>query len=206
MLSTFPHLTESEYEDACHCFLRQFQQRGHEQTGWLSVETVHQNDIAYLRVTKELSAREDCLMGGCSELEDDEVQEDDGEVLRATITPRATIHYDMILSPVYRVPVLYISISDPLHRYPPTMSTLYEHLVPPEFKAQTENVGIIGGITITDHPATNRPVFFIHPCQTAEVMEASAGKSNVTTKEYLMVWIGALGKCVGLNVPLVLAR
>jgi ubiquitin-like-conjugating enzyme ATG10 len=29
------------------------------------------------------------------------------------------------------------------------MTTLYEYLVPPHFKAQTENVGVIGGITIT---------------------------------------------------------
>jgi ubiquitin-like-conjugating enzyme ATG10 len=85
------------------------------------------------------------------------------------------------------------------------MTTLYEYLVPPQFKAQAENVGVIGGITITDHPATNRPVFFIHPCQTAEVMEASIHR-NITADEYLMVWIGATGKAVGLHVPLQLAR
>ncbi|CAG5175484.1 uncharacterized protein ALTATR162_LOCUS8115 [Alternaria atra] len=85
------------------------------------------------------------------------------------------------------------------------MTTLYEYLVPPQFKAQTENVGVIGAITITDHPATNRPVFFIHPCQTAEVMEASIDR-NITADEYLMVWIGAMGKAAGLHVPLQLAR
>jgi ubiquitin-like-conjugating enzyme ATG10 len=53
---------------------------------------------------------------------------------------------------------------------------------------------------------SNRPVFFIHPCQTAEVMEASIGKKDVTAEEYLMVWIGALGKCVGLNIPLALMQ
>ncbi|CAO2648977.1 Nn.00g099260.m01.CDS01 [Neocucurbitaria sp. VM-36] len=82
------------------------------------------------------------------------------------------------------------------------MATLYEHLIPPHFKPQTENVGIIGGVTITDHPATNRPVFFIHPCQTAEVMEATVEGRGITAGAYMMVWIGALGKHVGLSVPL----
>ncbi|KAH8633730.1 hypothetical protein IG631_12365 [Alternaria alternata] len=59
--------------------------------------------------------------------------------------------------------------------------------------------------SIQDHPATNRPVFFIHPCQTAGVMEASLDR-NVTADEYLMIWIGAMGKTVGLDVPLQLAR
>jgi ubiquitin-like-conjugating enzyme ATG10 len=37
-------------------------------------------------------------------------------------------------------------------------------------------------------------------------MEASVGKRSVNAEEYLMIWIGALGKCVGLNVPLTLMR
>ena len=86
------------------------------------------------------------------------------------------------------------------------MATLYDYLVPPSFKAEVEAVGVIGGITIADHPVTNRPVFFIHPCQTAGVMEASVGSKAITAEEYLLMWIGALGKCAGLNVPLALIR
>jgi ubiquitin-like-conjugating enzyme ATG10 len=37
-------------------------------------------------------------------------------------------------------------------------------------------------------------------------MEASVGKRNATAEEYLMIWIGALGNCVGLNVPLALMQ
>jgi ubiquitin-like-conjugating enzyme ATG10 len=36
-------------------------------------------------------------------------------------------------------------------------------------------------------------------------MEASLDR-NVTADEYLMIWIGAMGKTVGLDVPLQLAR
>ena len=75
-------------------------------------------------------------------------------MLNTTVVPQAVVDYDLVLSQVYRVPVLYISIRDPRHRYPPTMTTLYEHLVPLQFKAQAENVGVIGGITITVRQAT----------------------------------------------------
>ena len=57
-----------------------------------------------------------------------------------------------------------------------------------------------------DHPITNSPAFFIHPCQTAAVLESSSTKKGLTSVEYLMLWIGAMGKSVGLNVPISLAQ
>lgn len=169
------------------------------------MEIIRSADTYYLRIAKELQedAEHDAGLQVDSE---DEVEEDDDEVLSTPRNVPALIHYDILLSPVYQVPVLYFSISDPQHRYPPTMTTLYKHLIPSQFKAQAENAGIMGGVTINDHPATNRPVFFIHPCQTAEVMEASVGNRAVTAEEYLLIWIGALGGCVGLNVPLSLMQ
>jgi ubiquitin-like-conjugating enzyme ATG10 len=206
MLSAFPHLTDSEFEDACNSLFQKFHQKTDSQQEWLSVDKLSQHETAFLRITKPLPSRKEPSFDNGSELEYDKVAEDDEEALHDTTTPQPTMHFDIILSPTYRVPVLYISIADTQHRYPPTMETLYEYLVPAQFKAQTENVGVMGGITITDHPATSKPVFFIHPCRTAEVMEASIEKGrDVTAKEYLMVWMGSLGKSVGLNIPLALA-
>jgi ubiquitin-like-conjugating enzyme ATG10 len=37
-------------------------------------------------------------------------------------------------------------------------------------------------------------------------MEAIAGGRRLTADEYLLLWLGAFGKCVGLDVPLALAR
>jgi ubiquitin-like-conjugating enzyme ATG10 len=37
-------------------------------------------------------------------------------------------------------------------------------------------------------------------------MEAIAGNRRLSADEYLIMWLGAFGKCVGLDVPLVLAR
>jgi ubiquitin-like-conjugating enzyme ATG10 len=64
-------------------------------------------------------------------------------------TLKVTVEYHIVLSPSYQVPVLYFNIKDPSYRSPPTMDTLYRHLIPPHFKAQAENVGVIGGITVT---------------------------------------------------------
>ncbi len=208
MLSSFPHLTSSEFEDGCNRLLKRFHRCSDTQIDWISLESIELHETRYLQITRNLTKEEYNPHSTSLEVEISEVEEhDDEEVLIRQAHKRSPIiNYDIILSPSYRVPVLYISISDPQHRFPPTMSTLYEHLVPRDFKAQTEAVGVIGGITTTDHPFSNRPVFFVHPCQTAEAMEASVAEKNITAEEYLMIWIGALGKCVGLEVPLVLVR
>jgi ubiquitin-like-conjugating enzyme ATG10 len=208
MLSAFPHLTDSEFEEACGSLVRKFHQKGHAQSDWLSVEKLSQHETVVLRITKPLPSRVESSTDDENEFDHIEVTEDDEEVLVTPLLPQPTIHYDILLSPTYSVPVLYIRIHDTQHRYPPTMEILYRHLVPAQFKAHTEDVGVMGGITVTDHPVGGRPVFFIHPCRTAEVLEASIAKERCTeTKgaEYLMVWMGALGRSVGLNVPLALA-
>jgi ubiquitin-like-conjugating enzyme ATG10 len=211
MLAASPHLTTKEFDQACIGLRQRYHQHGSSQGDWQSVEIVPSFDTTFLRITKELCRGSKFRLDSIEEsqlddIEHDEIHEDDDEALHVVSGPQPVIHYDVLLSPVYRVPVLYFSISDAHHRYPPTMDTLYEHLIPSQFKAQAENAGAVGGVTINDHPATNRPVFFIHPCQTAEVMEASVGKRDTTAEEYLLIWIGALGKCVGLNVPLALVQ
>jgi ubiquitin-like-conjugating enzyme ATG10 len=207
MLSSFPHLTSKEFERACSDLRQRYHKHCNGQDDWQSVELVHSFDTTYLSITEVLPTDLTCSVGSSEHApEQDELEEDDEEALDTLRATPAVLYYDVILSPVYSVPVLYFSISDPQHRYPPTMDVLYKYLIPPEFKAQAEKAGLLGGVTINDHPITGRPVFFIHPCQTAEVMEASVGKRNVAPEEYLITWIGALGKCVGLDVPLALMQ
>lgn len=55
------------------------------------------------------------------------------------------VEYNILLSPVYRVPVLYFF----LHGVPCTIETLYEHLVPAHSKGQAQDVGIMGGISMS---------------------------------------------------------
>lgn len=214
VLAAFPSLTTSEFDVACDALAASFDTRGHRQSDWQAVEFISQHGSRYLRITRLLQPPQG-KSGSAGERHDDDVGEDpdldeeledgDEEVLDTAGQARALILYDILLSPVYIVPVLYFHVHDPQHRYPPTMTVLYEHLIPPLFKTQAETGGVIGGISVQDHPVMSRPVFFIHPCQTAEVMAASAGDGKITAEEYLIMWIGALGKCVGLNVPLSLA-
>ncbi|KAH7072946.1 hypothetical protein BKA63DRAFT_534602 [Paraphoma chrysanthemicola] len=199
MLSDFPNLTSAEFHEASLAFETRFSVHGREQHDWVSVEALQSFDARFLRITKEL------IHDASVDPGEDEIVEVDDEALETSSQRNALIHYDIVFSPTYRVPVLYISIIDPQHRYPPTMTTLNEHLLPTLFTAEARHVGVIGGITVTDHPVTNRPAFFIHPCHTAEVMRASVGK-EISAEEFLMVWIGALGRYVGLNVPLALVQ
>ena len=149
MLSTFPHLTTSEFDEACSSLIARFSQRDHEQDEWQAVEIICQYETRYLRVKKTLPNATPTARGASDEDEDDELDEDDDEALETCAETQTLIHYDIFLSPVYRTPVLYINISDPQHRYSPTMATLYSHLIPSYFKAQAENGGVIGGVSIT---------------------------------------------------------
>ena len=51
-----------------------------------------------------------------------------------------------------------------------------------------------------NHPVTDIPCFWVHPCRTAEAMGEilEAKEREVSPVEYLMVWIGLVGNAVGL--------
>jgi ubiquitin-like-conjugating enzyme ATG10 len=144
----FPHLTDTEFDEACSALLKRFELHGRRQSSWIAVERLSQNETTYLRINKPLASSKESSSAADDGAEIELMEEDD-EVAETSNSSRAVIHYDVVLSPSYRIPVLYFSISDTLHRYPPTMETLYSMVIPPAFRAQAEHVGVIGGITIT---------------------------------------------------------
>ncbi|KAF3041241.1 hypothetical protein E8E11_004569 [Didymella keratinophila] len=144
----FPHLTDTEFDGACSVLLKRFELHGRRQREWSAVERLNQSEATYLRITKPLALRKE-PSGVADDDAEVELREEDDEVAETSASSRAVIHYDVVLSPSYRVPVLYFSISDTLHRYPPTMETLYSAVIPPTFRAQAVHVGVIGGITVT---------------------------------------------------------
>lgn len=157
MLDTFPHLTTKEFQRACSDLRQRYRRRGLEQSDWEAVEVVQHPDGAYLNITRALllpkssSCSTECEVDGDEDetvVDDDEDDEVRHVVSESNSESRAIVHYDVILSPVYRVPVLYIHISDPLHRYPPTMTTLHEYLIPPQFRVQTDSGGVLGGVSV----------------------------------------------------------
>lgn len=143
-----PYLTNAEFNEACSTLLKRFGLQDRRQNEWSAVENLNQNDITYLRITKLLASSKE-LSGAADDDMEIEMMEEDDEVAETLVSSQAVIHYDVALSPSYRVPVLYFSISDTLHRCPPTMETLYSIVIPPAFRAQAEHVGVIGGITIS---------------------------------------------------------
>ncbi|KAF2645810.1 hypothetical protein P280DRAFT_417931 [Massarina eburnea CBS 473.64] len=213
-IDNFPYMSACEFENTCTDFLKRFEQTSRLHSEWTSVEHLDSFNTKYLRITKPLQSSPShavqtskALATNTKESDEEacEIEDDDNEVLRSLPAQQALICYDIILSPTYSVPALYISVKDPLHRYPPTLSTLYNTIIPPEYAAQTKDFGVIGGVTITDHPIKNTPVYFLHPCKVAEVLQASCSRaSEIDTASYLLLWIGAMGKCVGLDVPLAL--
>lgn len=147
-LASFPHLTDSQFDQACSALLKRFELQGCCQKEWTAVERVSQNETTSLRISRPVALHPQ-VPDASVESEETELDEEDDEVAEVVSSSRAVIQYDVVLSPSYRVPVLYFSISDSQHRYPPTMETLYSHVIPPAFRAQAEHVGVIGGITVT---------------------------------------------------------
>lgn len=147
-LESFPHLTDAEFDGACSTLVRRFELHARRQSEWSAVESLSQSETTHLRITRLLASSEQSSGAAVDDAET-ELREEDDEVAETPASPQAVIYYDIVLSPSYRVPVLYFFISDTLHRYLPTMETLYSTVIPPAFRAQAEHVGVIGGITIT---------------------------------------------------------
>ena len=56
-------------------------------------------------------------------------------------------------------------------------------------------------VMVKHHPLTGSPSFFVHPCNTAESMRELLGERDVSAVDYLLIWLGLVGSCVGLHVP-----
>lgn len=94
---------------------------------------------------------------------------------------------------------------------------MHEYLVPKQLKSGLRNTGVMGGISMMvmksilssksaanraqNHPITDVPAFFVHPCNTAEAMQDIIGGRSISVEAYLQIWLGLVGGCVGLALP-----
>ncbi|KAF2280672.1 uncharacterized protein EI97DRAFT_5285 [Westerdykella ornata] len=210
-VAQFPHISSNEFASGCEQLVELFLTApANNQSDWLSAEVIPQDGSVGLRIQKEIFIS-DSAAGSPDSSSDDQVddipeeEEDEGE-LRPTHCS-SFVQYDILFSPTYSLPTLYFTLVSPNPTLCiPSLEVLYTHLIPPSSRSQTLAVGVMGGVTITDHPVTNKPVYFIHPCQTAAVLKASVKRGmRVSPVDYLVLWVGAMGACVGLHMPLGLA-
>lgn len=148
------------------------------------------------------------LAHGCSETETygdlSSTEEDEAAIHHSRqLHKNPTVEYHIIHSPSYRVPVLYFFLS----HLPTTdfkgIDAVYEYLVPQHRLGEMKDVGVLGALGMANHPVTDLPCFWVHPCNTAEAMSEilSSVKHAVTPEKYLMIWLGLVGSAVGLTLP-----
>ncbi|KAI5864996.1 hypothetical protein GGS23DRAFT_403486 [Durotheca rogersii] len=187
----------------------------------VSLEGGHPGYTTFLQITRPLddgtAADSDLAaqMGDCSLGEDQEssmqldidravveMEDSDKEVLpRSSTRPNFDVgyaKYEIHLHPTYHAPCLWFS----LHNLPAAepafdVESVFRYLVPRHFKDALRQAGPIGGISIDHHPLTGVPSFFVHPCVLGDAMTGF----DCPKEDYLMVWLGLVGGCVGLWVP-----
>jgi ubiquitin-like-conjugating enzyme ATG10 len=146
-VASLPHLSAAEFHAACTTLVNSFNALPDASKKGKWIDSSLDSDKSMLHVARELPIATTSDQKNAHE--DPEIEEDDEERLHCTESNTPIIHYDILLSPSYSVPVLYFYISDTMHRYPPNMDTLYSHIIAPEYVDQTKDVGVLGGITIT---------------------------------------------------------
>ncbi|KAI4869307.1 hypothetical protein F4820DRAFT_28535 [Hypoxylon rubiginosum] len=228
----YPYLTKGEFTEVCHYLDRRYCQAtlGPLRRQWrLHVHTALELSFdagpgytTFLQITRPLddgTATDHDIaekMGGISLSEDQlqvegdhvmvEMEESDKEILSKRLS-RASfgvshVKYEIHLHPTYRAPCLWFS----LHNLLPGESaldieTVFRRLVPGHFADSLRHVGPVGGISIDHHPITGVPSFFVHPCALGDAMAGF----DCPKEDYLMVWLGLVGGCVGLWIPSQLA-
>ncbi|KAH0285919.1 hypothetical protein M436DRAFT_70211 [Aureobasidium namibiae CBS 147.97] len=186
-VSDFPFLTVDEFVKACD----------HIQP-LLPDGAVPTAEFACLRITRRLAAASE-LNADCQEhldpgLDTPEDHDEEAIIKSSQDDSFVTVHYDILLSPSYRVPVVYMTVSPPL-----PLSRFFDLVVPLHFRDVMREVGVMGALSMTDHPLTGLPAYFVHPCRTADAMCATPSV-DVHLRDYMLVWLGIVGASVGLSV------
>lgn len=176
----------------------------------------------FLRITRriadDLRAKEATCDSQAVEIE--VAISDDDEDSEALVAPIASQDYtrvvqcDIAYSPTYRVPVLYLTFSEVSTNKSialPSPDEVYEILVPEDFKSPMRSVGVMGALSMAEHPITGIPAYFVHPCRTQETMaplleNASPKARPCSGTQYLLLWFGVIGASLGLNVPIGVAK
>ncbi|KAK0761104.1 hypothetical protein N5P37_006048, partial [Trichoderma harzianum] len=163
-------------------------------------ETVDPEDISLDLGSFSISDRntDDRFLLGDDDMID--AEESDAGLIQHKARPGfGYVAYEIHLHPTYRVPCLWFSLHDlPSDEPAFNIDTVFRRLVPDSYKdGLRRGVGGIGGISADHHPITGVPSFFLHPCLLGDAISSF----QCSRENYLMIWFGLVGGCVGLWVP-----
>ncbi|KAJ4271970.1 E2-like conjugating enzyme atg10 [Fusarium torreyae] len=227
-IENFPSLSPEEFTEACHHLDRQYCQAslGPQRARWkLRLCNALCTDFAfgggfttYIQIRRPLEfdldhgdlsldldgfafsdeKSHDVSLSGDKDMLDAE-EADEAALIRQRARPEvAMVEYEIHLHPTYRVPCLWFTLRNlPADEPAFNVDTVFRRLVPDEYKAGLRALGTVGGISADHHPVTGVPSFFVHPCLLGDAIS----KFECDRTNYLMIWLGLVGGCVGLWVP-----
>lgn len=135
------------------------------------------------------------------EAENDVAEMDEEAVSPAPQLDRSVlIHYDIIYSETYQVPVLYLSVEGQSYRRL-SLDEVYSILTRASTELELRNIGVLGALSLVDHPVHGTPVYMIHPCRTQEAMQSYPPELQSSPLRYMLLWFGLFGNHVGLSIP-----
>ncbi|KUI66944.1 hypothetical protein VM1G_01452 [Cytospora mali] len=223
----YPYLDPEEFAEVCHQLDRRYSQAtlGPIRRQWklrvcraLDIAFVSSVDYTtYIQIIRPLNGELDdgdlskfldnFSFGGES---NEMASTEDQEMMEAENSDLAVVHkaqrppdfgyvtYEIHLHPTYQAPCLWFSLHGlPVDEPAFNIDTVFRRLVPDQYKDGLRKVGGIGGISADHHPVTGVPSFFVHPCLLGDAIS----NFDCTKEDYLMVWLGLVGGCVGLWVP-----
>ncbi|KAI4233324.1 MAG: hypothetical protein LQ349_004478 [Xanthoria aureola] len=195
-----------DFVDACSTLSST---RNASRSGSTSFETVGEEDCRYLVISNKTTEDDVVQRPGLamhSQDVDDLTTEDietydEAAIHHASASEHLpSVQYDVVHSQSYQVPVLYFHYHDAAHAHK-LLHRVYDALVPKNHAPGLRAVGILGAISMGNHPMTGTPACFIHPCNTAEALRQIIDGRLVSSLEYLQIWFGLVGPSVGLYLP-----
>ncbi|KXS93695.1 hypothetical protein AC578_3846 [Pseudocercospora eumusae] len=176
---------------------------------WGEVKLLQQYGVKFLRIKRNLRVSESIQASELPGSSDGEYLEDDPEALQTRYSAahnEVLTIYDIVHSPSYQVPVLYLTAKYGSNSSSLSLAEMYRLLVPDAVRQQVEAVGVMGALSMTDNPVTSLAAYCVHPCRTQEAMQAVLSGRKAVPVQYLALWLGLAGGSVGLSVPVPLMQ
>ncbi|EXJ81349.1 hypothetical protein A1O3_07639, partial [Capronia epimyces CBS 606.96] len=204
-LQAFPSISEAEFAEACQALESRALDRL-DGTDWLSVRWSGE-DLFIKQRRRAMDSGQDGRNENPDEARSEENMDNVEDACPETLVPNRhgfdsfSIDFSVTLSPTYCVPVLWFSRQPNADEKAFSLEQVYSQLVPHTLHAPLQSVGVMGGISTAHHPISDRPTFFIHPCNTQEALSVLRSDHALTPEGYLILWLGLVGTSVGLHVP-----